>query len=121
VLVLALPLLAGRLGGFTFCPTAGLFGVPCPGCGLTRAALAAAHGHFAEALHWHPLVFLVVPVFGAYLGATAFGIQSLVQSERAQRWGAAAGVGVAVLLFAVWLARFAGAFGGPVPVDPWLF
>ncbi len=30
-------------------------GLPCPGCGLTRSFVSLGHGHFWEALHWHPL------------------------------------------------------------------
>ena len=39
-----------------------LTGLPCPGCGLTRSFVFLGHGHFYDALHWHPLgpaVFLL--------------------------------------------------------------
>lgn len=36
-------------------------GVPCPGCGMTRAWLAFLTGHFDAALAYHPL-FWCVPV-----------------------------------------------------------
>ena len=39
-----------------------LFGVPCPGCGLTRAWLAVFRGDFSAAFAWHPL-FWAAPVF----------------------------------------------------------
>ena len=32
-----------------------LTGLPCPGCGLTRSFVFLGHGHFYDALHWHPL------------------------------------------------------------------
>src|SRR5262245_14650085 len=48
------------------CPIAELLGVPCPGCGLTRAALALATGDVARALSLHPLSPIAVP-FGAWL------------------------------------------------------
>lgn len=35
------------------------FGLPCPGCGMTRACLAAAQLNFAEALYFHPLFGLI--------------------------------------------------------------
>jgi len=41
------------------CPIRFLTGIPCAGCGLSRAALAAVHLHFREALSYHPLIFLV--------------------------------------------------------------
>src|SRR4051794_13966871 len=44
------------------CPVAELLGVPCPGCGLTRAALALSQGDFAAALHLQPLSPLALPL-----------------------------------------------------------
>lgn len=41
------------------CPIRFLTGVPCPGCGMTRAGLALLHGRVREALHFHPAIFLV--------------------------------------------------------------
>jgi hypothetical protein len=37
------------------CPFHALTGVPCPGCGTTRAALAFFRGDVAAALAWNPL------------------------------------------------------------------
>src|SRR4051812_17128000 len=42
-----------------FCPMAAVLGVPCPGCGLSRATLALLQGDVRQALHFHPLVFLI--------------------------------------------------------------
>ncbi|MGN1042971.1 MAG: DUF2752 domain-containing protein [Christensenellales bacterium] len=49
------------------CPFYLLFGIPCPGCGMTRAYLALFHGDIALAFSMHPL-FWVVP-FALILGA----------------------------------------------------
>lgn len=40
-------------GGPALCPTRMIFGIPCPACGLTRAASAVAHGDvtYATALN----------------------------------------------------------------------
>ncbi|MEI9936792.1 MAG: DUF2752 domain-containing protein [Pseudomonadota bacterium] len=46
-----------------FCPLASVLGVPCPGCGLTRATLALAHGDLKHALELHPLVLVLAPLF----------------------------------------------------------
>ena len=47
------------------CPFRFLFGVPCPGCGMTRAGRAIVQGRFAESLVWHPLFVPTVLVVGA--------------------------------------------------------
>lgn len=46
------------------CPLRMIFGIPCPGCGITRAFLLALQGRFHEAtemhLFWIPLTILVI-------------------------------------------------------------
>jgi fermentation-respiration switch protein FrsA (DUF1100 family) len=99
------------------CPFATLLGIPCPGCGLTRAAWALLQGEWRRALALHPLSPLLVPVVaglglvlmaGEVRGAPA---TALVRWQVGLLWALCAG------LLGVWLSRFAGAFGGPVPVQ----
>jgi hypothetical protein len=42
------------------CPFRSLTGVPCPFCGLTRAFVAAAHGHVATSLAFNPAGIVVL-------------------------------------------------------------
>jgi hypothetical protein len=49
--------------GPVLCPVALVLGLPCPGCGITRALGHATHGHFREAFQFHALW----PFFLAYL------------------------------------------------------
>lgn len=42
---------------FTGCPFRFFFGISCPGCGMTRALLAALRLDFAAAFSYHPVVF----------------------------------------------------------------
>jgi hypothetical protein len=107
--------------GAPFCPSAGILGIPCPGCGLTRATIALLKGDVKGACSLHPLVFVVVPAFAALLGRGFY--TSFVRTGRRPRASARSttlvGWGVctlAALMIALWLARFAGYFGGPVPV-----
>jgi hypothetical protein len=109
--------------GPPFCPTALLFGIPCPGCGLTRATVAMLQGDFGAALHLHPLSPVLVPVFG---GAMALVLFDYVRGPERRRptprwWTSRAATfafsGLLAVLVGVWLARFAGHLGGPVPVE----
>jgi hypothetical protein len=42
------------------CPLRALTGIPCPFCGLTRACVAAVHGHLATSLAFNPGGLLVI-------------------------------------------------------------
>jgi len=37
------------------CMSRGLLGITCPGCGLTRSFVAAAHGEFLSAIQMNPM------------------------------------------------------------------
>jgi hypothetical protein len=100
------------------CPLRLVLGVPCPSCGLTRAARLAFGGDFAAATQMHPLWFVVLPFVAAV---------SCVQITRYVRTGDFAPLETSArvtrvaqvllgLLVVVWIARFFGAFGGPCAV-----
>jgi len=62
-LVLPLPGQDGSISHLpSLCPFYNLTGLPCPGCGLTRAFVCLGHGRWHESLHWHPLGWLVYGV-----------------------------------------------------------
>jgi len=42
------------------CPFLFFLGIPCPGCGMTRALLSLLRLDFAAAFHYHPLFPLVI-------------------------------------------------------------
>ena len=91
--------------------------IPCPGCGMTRATVALLHANVAQAFALHPLAPLVVP-FAA--GIVAAQTMSYVRTGAAfgtgrfPRWVELTVAALAILLVAVWSARFVGYFGGPV-------
>lgn len=41
------------------CPIKMIFGIPCAGCGLTRAMLSFFSGDIEQAIAYHPLFFLI--------------------------------------------------------------
>jgi lysylphosphatidylglycerol synthetase-like protein (DUF2156 family) len=106
-----------------FCPLASVFGVPCPGCGLTRATLALAHGDLKHALELHPLVLVLAPLFMWAMVSAAIGyVRGPRASRPARLWLAsrtvtALGSVLMLVTLGVWGARFLGYFGGPVHVE----
>jgi heme O synthase-like polyprenyltransferase len=105
--------------GVFVCPLALVAHQPCPACGLTRASLAALSLDFGRAAALHPLVFVVLPLLGAWASFAAYGYVKTgraIPSPRAARVFAYAFPALFALLVLVWVARFFGWFGGPAPV-----
>lgn len=106
--------------GLPLCPFALVTRHPCPGCGLTRATLAALHGHFADALHIHPLVLVLGPlvILASFVSAVSYVRDGRTTSVERLRgpWATRAMIFLGFVTIALWIARFLGAFGGPVSV-----
>ena len=103
------------------CGFARMFHVPCPGCGSTRAMLALASGDVHGLLQFNPLapfmtalvVLLAVQAFSSVLKTGTFqrvgdGTIGMIVSRGV--------LVVAALEVVLWVARFGGFLGGPVPV-----
>lgn len=68
----AAPWLAWRFppassGFYPHCPIYETFHIYCPGCGGTRAVSALLHGRLADALHFNPLVVVLLPFLFTFL------------------------------------------------------
>ena len=61
--VLFIMFLTYILGGEKTCYLKGVIGIPCPGCGLTRAMICLLQGNFKESFFYHPLLAAVALVF----------------------------------------------------------
>ena len=85
-------------------------GIPCPACGLTRAGLAIMRGDIVQATAWHPLSLGLVVLFVA-----AVAVALLATDAVWHGFVRIATFGSAVTLVGVWVLRFLGLFGGPVP------
>jgi hypothetical protein len=112
-----LPLGIGERG----CPFAKIVGIPCPGCGLTRAALLLAQGRITASLRIHPLGVPSALASFFLMAATVWvtakaGSPVAMWNERVGR-AAILGFGtVQVAMLGLWVARMFGFLGGPVPV-----
>ncbi|MEX2423445.1 MAG: DUF2752 domain-containing protein, partial [Acidimicrobiia bacterium] len=81
------PLMVGAIGaaaliaidppdeGIPWCPSALMFGVACPLCGLTRGVARFVRGDIASSIGFHPMAWLVFGVvalaWGAWFGRRA--------------------------------------------------
>lgn len=80
VLVMSFVLPAGGLG-VPLCWFKALWGLPCPGCGMTRSLIRVSHGEIGEALYYHPFGPLVWGLVVALAAAIFIG------EERRRRFG----------------------------------
>ena len=78
------------LSGLPLCPFRMMTGIPCPGCGLTRATLHALTGDFAGALRFHPLVFVLAPLVGWSILRATLVSAKVIATARARSRPAAA-------------------------------
>ncbi|MFK7990721.1 MAG: DUF2752 domain-containing protein [Sandaracinaceae bacterium] len=114
--------------GVPICPTKNFLGIPCPGCGMTRATEAMLTGDLMGVLRYHPLAPIVTPivVYSAIrtllISAGGIPVTSKDPLSRFPKWFWTL---LLVSVVGLWVARFAGAFGGlPDPVEPtqgWIY
>ncbi|MCA9583461.1 MAG: DUF2752 domain-containing protein [Myxococcales bacterium] len=120
---LVVPIVAGSfllLVDGPICPTKRMIGLPCPGCGMTRATAALLSLDLSAAWAFHPAVFVVIPallalILHAFLTAAGFVRgEPLRPLRRVPSWAWVLLAGGFVVL---WLVRLFGYGGGhPDPV-----
>jgi hypothetical protein len=107
--------------GWQRCALAAIAHVPCPGCGMTRAIELLAAGQVGASLRMHPLaiptlaagVLLAVSTVWA---TAALGSPVRVHRSRLARAAIVLAAVVYAAAFVLWVLRWFGYFGGPVPV-----
>lgn len=69
--------------GIILCPFRALTGYPCPGCGMTRAFSAIAHGELWRAVRYNPLSpLLFLALIAVWVGAAA----TILNWPRVRAW-----------------------------------
>jgi Protein of unknown function (DUF2752) len=102
------------------CPIAWLAHIPCPGCGTTRACILLTRGQLRASLAMQPMALpLMVAVVAVLVveSAQRRGPHERDVSSRAKRWTETLACVVGLIAIALRIARFFGAFGGPVAID----
>jgi len=87
-----------------------LVGLPCPGCGLTRAGVLFLQGRFAESFRMHPL-FLMVPA------GILLGLYERYLSTRPRHYFTAYLVVTLVLLILLYIVRMKLCFPHTAPMN----
>ncbi len=84
-----------------------LFGLNCPGCGMTRAFISISHGEFQKAWQFNPASFAVYLFVCAQLPWQSWQISHLFRRKRCVEslWIYAPPIAVAVLMITQWLFR----------------
>ena len=59
IILVSMAVAPGRLPQVSVCPFRSATGLPCPGCGLTRAFCAIGHAEFAAAWAFNPFSFVL--------------------------------------------------------------
>lgn len=88
--------------------TARLFlGIPCPGCGLTRAFISISHGQFANAWNFNPASFIVYLFVLVQLPWQACQMIRILRNKQSvdALWIYILPITMAILLSGQWLFR----------------
>ncbi|MGN1267184.1 MAG: DUF2752 domain-containing protein [Dorea sp.] len=48
---------------YSLCPLKMILGIPCPGCGMTRAVFRVLHLDFIGAWKYHPFIYPIILIF----------------------------------------------------------
>jgi hypothetical protein len=93
--------------GPILCPLALLLGLPCPGCGLTRALCYATHGRFGEAFGFHPLWPFLLAYFAFLCG---YQIEEIRRGSPPKLPTSRIGGTALLILLGFWVVRLAWFF-----------
>jgi hypothetical protein len=95
------------IGINTTCYFKSITGIPCPGCGLTRAYLSLMHENIKKAFFYHPLFILPILIF-IYI--------SLCKFKKVKYSNKLLGI-VLVAFIGLWIVRMILFFPSTEPMD----
>ena len=98
------------------CPMHQAFGLPCPGCGMTRAFEAGLYGRIEQVLSYHPLsplmmLLLVLLLLAAVLPERPR--QTMIRVTERVEHACSPAVWLLIAFLALFISRLFGAF--PIP------
>ena len=95
------------IGRLTPCMLYTLLGIPCPGCGGTRAVEYLLEGHPVQSFLAHPLVLYAVSAYLYFMAAYAYVVFGRRETFRMERlpFGQGILVGAAVLVLVQWVFK----------------
>ena len=111
-MVLALMIGYSTFAGFflgTSCLLSSTTGLPCPGCGSTRALIALLKGDFTGSVRLYPLLIPSLIVILVYFAVWLI-------SEKTPRWMEIVLISLVILLVALYAARMLLMFPNDVPM-----
>lgn len=88
--------------GIPICPLVLLTGLPCPGCGMTRAALLFLEGHWLQAFEMHPFFYVLLALaVSVFISRYVFG-----RAIPKMRWIILAALALGILFYIYRMIRY---------------
>ena len=95
------------------CTAKRLFGIDCPGCGMTRAFISISSGQFARAWSFNPASFIVYLFVAVQIPWHMLQIWRLKNGKLpvVTRWAYMAPIAMALVMVVHWIWRLLSQFG----------
>jgi hypothetical protein len=87
------------------CGSRALFGVECPGCGLTRSFVALASGDLAESIRLHRVGWLLAAAVVLQIPYRIYALRELRTKAPQRTWPTWFGNGLIAILILNWLIK----------------